>query len=114
MVCRVDETDYIPLLSVTQSSIIFSGIYNSTSVSLVFNSGGIGTLTTSRLAETSALSDLESKSNKVTEISGSSTDTQYPSAKAVKTYIDNLELITIDDIDTICGASIVNGSEVTY
>ena len=31
-----------------------------------------------------------------------------------KTEIDDLELITIDDIDTICGANIVNGSEVTY
>lgn len=31
-----------------------------------------------------------------------------------KTEIDSLELITVDDIDTICGANIVNGSEVTY
>ena len=114
MVCRVDETSYIPLLSVTQRSIIFSGIYNTTSVSLIFNTQGIGTLTTNHLAETSALSNLESKSNKVTEISDSSTDTQYPSAKAVKTYIDNLELITVDDIDTICGSQIQPASDVMF
>lgn len=51
MVCHVDGTDYIPLLSVTRSSLIFSGIYNTTSVSLVFNSQGIGTLTSTYLAD---------------------------------------------------------------
>lgn len=49
MVCHVDGTDYIPLLSVTPSKIIFSGIYNTTSVSLDFNSEGIGILTTTHL-----------------------------------------------------------------
>ena len=32
--------------------------------------------------------DVEMTSNKVTSVSASSTDTQYPSAKAVKTYVD--------------------------
>ena len=31
-----------------------------------------------------------------------------------KTEIDAMEFITVDDIDTICGASIVAASEVTY
>ena len=55
MVCHVDETDYIPLLSVTSTRIIFSGIYDTTSVSLVFNTQGIGTLTTTHLTENSNL-----------------------------------------------------------
>ena len=42
------------------------------------------------------LSGKESTSNKVTSISSSSTDTQYPSAKAVKTYVDNI-IGTIDN-----------------
>lgn len=39
----------------------------------------------------SALSEKEDTSNKVTSISSSSTDTQYPSAKAVYTQIGNVE-----------------------
>ena len=31
-----------------------------------------------------------------------------------KTQIDEMELITIDDIDTICGSNIVSASEVTF
>ena len=49
MVCHVDGTDYIPLLSVTSYKIIFSGIYNTTSVSLDFDTSGKGVLTTSYL-----------------------------------------------------------------
>lgn len=49
MVCHVDGTDYIPLLSVTRSKIIFSGIYQTTSVSLDFDSQGVGTLTSTNV-----------------------------------------------------------------
>lgn len=45
-----------------------------------------GTMTQSAI--NSALSAKESTSNKSTSISSSSTDTQYPSAKAVKSYVD--------------------------
>lgn len=55
MVCHVDGTDYIPLLSVTASKIIFSGIYNATSVSLDFNTEGVGTLSTTYLCDRSSL-----------------------------------------------------------
>lgn len=55
MVCHVDGTDYIPLLSVTSRSIIFSGIYNTTSVSLVFNTEGVGTLSTTYICDRSSL-----------------------------------------------------------
>lgn len=55
MVCHVDDTDYIPLLSVTPSKIIFSGIYNTTSVSLDFNSEGVGTLSSTYLCDRSSL-----------------------------------------------------------
>ena len=35
--------------------------------------------------------------------------------KADITYVDNLELITVDDIDTICGSTIsYANSEVTF
>ena len=57
MVCHVDGTDYIPLLSVTSSKIIFSGIYNATSVSLDFDSEGIGTLSTTYLCDSNSLTD---------------------------------------------------------
>ena len=40
-----------------------------------------------------ALSEKEDTSNKVTSISSSSTDTQYPSAKAVYTQIGNIEAV---------------------
>ena len=36
-------------------------------------------------------------------------DTYY-----TKTEIDNSEIITIDDIDSICGGNIVPASEVTF
>jgi len=55
MVCHVDGTDYIPLLSVTPTKIIFSGIYNTTSVSLDFDTDGTGTLTSTYLAQSSAI-----------------------------------------------------------
>ena len=55
MVCHVDGTDYIPLLSVTPSKIIFSGIYNTTSVSLDFDSDGVGTLSTTYICDRSSL-----------------------------------------------------------
>lgn len=55
MVCHVDGTDYIPLLSVTTNKIIFSGIYNKTSVSLDFDTDGKGTLTTTYLADSSTV-----------------------------------------------------------
>lgn len=42
------------------------------------------------------LSEYESKSNKVTSLSASSTDTQYPSAKAVVDYVENLKSITLE------------------
>ena len=44
-------------------------------------------------ANTSALSGKEDKTNKVTTISSSSTDTQYPSAKCMYDLIGNLETI---------------------
>ena len=34
--------------------------------------------------------------------------------KADITYVDSLELITVEDIDSICGGNIVAASEVTY
>lgn len=49
-----------------------------------YNSGNIVTDTDMN----TALSGKESTSNKTTAISGSPTDAQYPSAKAVKTYVD--------------------------
>lgn len=61
MVCHVDGTDYIPLLSVTSSKIIFSGIYNSTSVALDFDIDGTGILTTTRLLTNTSLDNYYNK-----------------------------------------------------
>lgn len=63
MVCHVDGTDYIPLLSVTSYKIIFSGIYNTTSVSLDFNSEGVGNLSTTYLCDRSSLTTHTSDKN---------------------------------------------------
>lgn len=63
MVCHVDGTDYIPLLSVTSSKIIFSGIYNTTSVSLDFDSEGVGTLTSTYIAERSQFNNYALKTD---------------------------------------------------
>lgn len=63
MVCHVDGTDYIPLLSVTSYKIIFSGIYNTTSVSLDFNTEGVGTLSTTYLCDRSSLTTHTSNQN---------------------------------------------------
>ena len=61
MVCHVDGTDYIPLLSVTASKIMFSGIYQETSVSLDFTTDGVGVLTTTRLAENNTFNSYYTK-----------------------------------------------------
>ena len=56
-------------------------------------------------------SNIENTQNRIVNITGSSTDSQYPSARAVKSYIDNL----LADIDYITGTSTVNGWTVdTY
>lgn len=77
MVCHVDGTDYIPLLSVTTSKIMFSGIYQGTSVSLDFTTDGVGVLTTTRLAENNTFNN-------------------YYTKQEVDTSLQN----TIDSIDT--------------
>lgn len=50
MVARIDGTDYIPLLSAATHQIIFSGIYQATSVSLTVGSNDVCTLTSTSLA----------------------------------------------------------------
>ena len=61
MVCHVDDTDYIPLLSATASKIMFSGIYQGTSVSLDFTTDGVGILTTTCLAENNTFNNYYTK-----------------------------------------------------
>ena len=46
----------------------------------------------------SKLTGKEDKSNKVTSITSSSTDIQYPSAKAVKEYVDKKQTYSTDEI----------------
>ena len=53
MVARIDDTDYIPLLSAATHQIIFSGIYQSQSVSLTVNANDVCTLTTTPLSQSS-------------------------------------------------------------
>lgn len=55
IVCHVDGTDYIPLLSVTSNKIMFSGIYQTTSVSLDFDTNGVGVLTSNSLVNQNRL-----------------------------------------------------------
>lgn len=53
MVARIDGTDYIPLLSAAPHQIIFSGIYQATSVSLTIGSNDVCTLSSTSLARSS-------------------------------------------------------------
>lgn len=50
MVARIDGTDYIPLLSAAPHQIIFSGIYQATSVSLTVDSNDVCTLSSTSLS----------------------------------------------------------------
>ena len=61
-------------------------------------------------------SPLEKEENKISNWSDekSGSTTYYPSIKAMEEYVANFEFITVEDIDTICGTSIVNASEVTF
>lgn len=52
--------------------------------------------------------------NAIDETKADKTDIPSLDGYYTKTEIDSLELITIADIDTICGASIVAASEVTF
>ncbi len=104
MVCRVDGTDYIPLLSVTPSKIMFSGIYQTTSVSLDFTSDGVGRLTSLGLA---------TRDSVTTAISNHNTNKRaHSEIFYTKTEIDNMipvvEAITIEQIDEICGVVAAN------
>lgn len=56
-------------------------------------------------------SQIESTQNRIVTITESPTDAQYPNAKAVKSYIDNL----LANMDYITGTSTINGWTVdTY
>ena len=104
MVCRVDGTDYIPLLSVTPNKIMFSGIYQTTSVSLDFTSDGVGRLTSLSLASRDAVT---------TAISNHNTNkSAHSEIFYTKTEIDNIipvvEAITVEQIDEICGVVAAN------
>lgn len=50
MVARIDGTDYIPLLSAAEHQIIFSGIYQATSVSLTIDKNDVCTLSSTSLS----------------------------------------------------------------
>lgn len=95
MVCHVDGTDYIPLLSVTTSSIIFSGIYNTTSVSLVFNSNGVGTLTSTHLARNSDLNSYYTKTQtdaKIANLVNSAPETLDTLGELATAFQENKEV----------------------
>ena len=65
----------------------------------------------------SALID-EIKTYVINAVSNKADSTHTHSASDVNAYskseIDNIELITVADIDAICGSSIVSASEVMY
>ena len=96
MVCHVDGTDYIPLLSVTSSSIIFSGIYNTTSVSLVFNTQGVGTLTSTYLSKSSDLNNYYTKTetdNQIAALVNSAPETLDTLGELATAFNENKEVI---------------------
>ncbi len=80
MVARIDGTDYIPLLSAATHQIIFSGIYQATSVSLTVGSNDVCTLTSTSLT----------RSNHNHPIATTSTNG----------FMSSKDKIKLDDIDT--------------
>lgn len=127
MVCHVDGTDYIPLLSVTRSSIIFSGIYNTTSVSLVFNTQGVGTLTTTYLTENSDLQRYYTKTEtdeQIANLVNSAPETLDTLGELATAFEENKEVVDVlnDAIVTkasfeyvdIAGRKIVKPSSTTF
>ena len=97
MVARIDGTDYIPLLSAAPHQIIFSGIYNTQSVSLTINANEVCTLTTTQLANSSH------------SHSAASTTTNGFMSKDDKTKLNNIEAnAEVNIIESIS----VNGEEL--
>ena len=97
MVARIDGTDYIPLLSAAPHQIIFSGIYNTQSVSLTINANEVCTLTTTQL------------SNSSHSHSTASTTTSGFMSKDDKTKLNSIE--TNAEVNIIKSIS-VNGEEL--
>lgn len=64
------------------------------------------TVTSDNVWNSEQIGTIETTSNKTTAIGEESTDTQYPSAKAVYDFINTVSLITPEDINTICGTTI--------
>lgn len=62
------------------------------------NATAISNLTTRVATNEQNINNKEDKSNKVTSISSSSTDTQYPSAKCVYDIVGNIESI-LEELD---------------
>lgn len=98
MVARIDGTDYIPLLSAAPHQIIFSGIYQTTSVSLTVDKNDVCTLSSTSL----------SRSNHNHPTASSSTSGFM--SKADKSKLDGIETgAEVNVIESIT----VNGEEVT-
>lgn len=119
MVCHVDNTDYIPLLSVTASKIMFSGIYQQTSVSLDFDKNGVGTLASVRLSESSSLSNYYTQE----EIDSLLNNKQEKlvSGENIKTINDetlltegNLSLTTTEQFNKIVDIISATAEDLTY
>ena len=98
----VDTTSYIST-SNTQGLLKNDGTVDTTSYISTSNTQGLlkndGTVdTTNYLSTHQDITDKEDKSNKVTSISSSSTDTQYPSAKLLYDTTNQLENSIVDMI----------------
>lgn len=92
----VSKTDVVTTSEVTLADVALSGDYDD-----LINKPTIPTVPTNVSAFTndsgyitsSALTGYEQTSNKVTSISSSSTDTQYPSAKCVYDIVGDIETL---------------------
>ena len=98
MVCHVDGTDYIPLLSVTPNKIMFSGIYQTTSVSLDFDSNGVGTLTSNFLVNQERLHYYSTKTEtdtKIADLVNSAPETLDTLGELAAALEENQEVVDI-------------------
>lgn len=82
---------YYPLVPHRQHEAVFYGLAKAAGEDMASSNNAVGTYTTAAKTAICTMIGSEESSNKVTSISASSTDTQYPSAKCVYDMVGSVE-----------------------
>ena len=104
-----DDGVEITDVQVDSSSVVSNGVANISTMNSNYNASS------NKIATASDISGKENASNKVTSISSSSTDTQYPSAKCVYTALSGKQatLVSGTNIKTINSTSILGSGDIS-